>query len=210
MALTQPVVPSPRARATYADLLAVPNHRLAQIVEGELVVLPRPAMPHAFTSGAVFLGVANPFQGQGGASLGGPGGWWIVFEPELHLGHDVLVPDIAGWRLERMPSYTSDAFVTLAPDWICEVASPSTVRIDRVKKLDIYAREGVSHVWLVDPLAQLVECFRLEGGRWLRLASHGGDARARLEPFDAVEFELARWWPPTPESEPPAPSPDGT
>jgi Uma2 family endonuclease len=208
MASTQPAVPSPRARATYADLLAVPDHRLAQIVEGELVVLPRPAMPHAFTSSGLGFDVGGAFHGSGRG--GAAGGWWIVFEPELHLGHDVLVPDIAGWRVERMPSYTSDAFVTLAPDWICEVASPSTVRIDRVKKLDIYAREGVGHVWLVDPLAQLVECFRLEGSRWLRLASHGGDARARLEPFDSVEFELARWWPPAPESAPPAPSPDAT
>jgi Uma2 family endonuclease len=208
MASTQPAVPSPRARATYADLLAVPDHRVAEILDGELVVSPRPASPHAFASSGIGFDVGGPFHrgGQGG----GAGGWWILFEPELHLGRDVLVPDIAGWRTERMPTYPDVAFFQLAPDWICEVASPSTVRIDRVKKLDIYAREGVGHVWLVDPLAQLVECFRLEGGRWLRLASHGGDARARLEPFDAVEFELARWWPPTPESESPAPSPDGT
>src|SRR4051812_37962843 len=135
-----------RRKATYEDLLALPEHVVGEIVGGELVVSPRPAMPHA--TGASVLGATllPPFQfGDGG----GPGGWWIFDEPELHLDEDVVVPDLAGWRRERMPAAPTETFVTLPPDWVCEVLSPKTSRHDRTKKLPIYAHAGVPHLWLL-------------------------------------------------------------
>jgi len=125
---------------------------------------------------------------------GGPGGWWILVEPELHLGDDVVVPDLAGWRRTRLPEMPAEAFFTLAPDWVCETLSPSTERIDRGKKLNIYARESVAHIWLLNPIAETLEAYRLENGRWLLLATHAGDVTARMEPFEVVELELWRLW----------------
>lgn len=118
-------------------------------------------------------------------------------EPELHLGADVLVPDLAGWRIERMPQVPNVAAFTLAPDWVCEVVSPSTARIDRVRKMRIYARERVPHLWLLDPLAQTLEVFRLAGEHWLRESAHSGDEVVRAQPFDAVELAINRWWLPS-------------
>ena len=125
--------------ATYADLCAVPDNFVAEILGGELYASPRPASPHAHAAGALFRKLGGPFED----GENGPGGWWFLIEPELHFGADVLVPDIAGWRRERMPTIPNVAHFTLAPDWLCEVLSPSTKAIDRRKKLPIYAREGV-------------------------------------------------------------------
>jgi Uma2 family endonuclease len=125
---------------------------------------------------------------------GGPGGSWIVDEPELHLGRNVLVPDLAGWRRERLPALPREAFFTLAPDWVCEVLSPATARIDRTKKLAIYAREGVEHAWLVDPALESLEVFRRQGEAWLLVLTAGGDEVVRAEPFDAIELELTGLW----------------
>jgi Uma2 family endonuclease len=125
---------------------------------------------------------------------GGPGGWLILDAPELHLSDDVLVPDIAGWRRERMPQPPRTAAFTQAPDWICEVLSSSTVALDRGVKLPVYAREGVRHVWFVDPEARTLEVFRLEGARYTLLVTHVGPARVRVEPFEAIELELAFLW----------------
>ena len=127
-----------------------------------------------------------PFHGRGG----GPGGWWILFEPELHLGPDALVPDLAGWRRERMPTVPDVAYFTLPPDWICEVLSPQTGRLDRAKKLPAYAREGVRHAWLIDPVQKTQEVMRLDGSRWTIVSVHGGDDTVRAEPFDAIELTL--------------------
>jgi Uma2 family endonuclease len=180
-----------RRQAVYEDLLALPEHVIGEIVGGELVVSPRPAMPHA--AGATALGAAllPAFQFGDGD---GPGGWRIFFEPELHLNGDIVVPDLAGWRLSRMPAPPTETFVTLAPDWVCEVLSPATSRHDRTKKLPIYARAGVAHLWLIDPLAQTLEVYRLDAGFWLLLAAHGGDETTRAVPFDAVAVDLSRLW----------------
>src|SRR5439155_25205674 len=124
----------------------------------------------------------------------GPGGWWILSEPELHLGEDIVVPDLAGWRRNRLPELPRDAFLTVAPDWACETVSPSTERIDRGQKQAIYAREQVSHLWLVNPIAEMLEAYRLEPGRWLLLSTYVADITARVEPFDAIELELWRFW----------------
>jgi Uma2 family endonuclease len=125
---------------------------------------------------------------------GGPGGWRIVVEPELHLGRHVVVPDLAGWRRERLPALPSEPYFTLPPDWVCEVLSPSTTRFDRVRKLPIYAEHAVGYAWLVDANARTLEVFRLEGSRWILVATHGDDEVVRAEPFDAVEIELAALW----------------
>ncbi len=124
----------------------------------------------------------------------GPGGWWILDEPELHLGPNVLVPDIAGWRRERMPTIPRTAAFDLAPDWVCEVVSPATGRLDRVRKLPAYARHEVGHAWLIDPEQQTLEAYRLEHSHWVLVASHEGEDVVRVEPFDAIELPLATLW----------------
>jgi Uma2 family endonuclease len=115
-------------------------------------------------------------------------------EPEVHLGPDIVVPDLAGWRRSRVPSLPRGAYLEIAPDWVCETLSPSTERIDRGRKLAIYAREGVSHAWLLNPIAETLESYLLEQGRWVLLVTHAGDEAARIEPFDAIELELWRLW----------------
>ena len=183
---------APKRRATYEDLMQVPDHLVAEIIDGELVTSPRPATPHAWAS-TVLSQDLGPLNGHAGGA-GRPGGWWILMEPELHFGEDVLVPDVAAWRHERMATVPNAAFFTLAPDWVCEVISPSTGRIDRSRKMTIYAREGVRHLWLVDPLANTIEVYRLDAGRWIVSSNHGGDDVVRAEPFDAIAIAVARWW----------------
>ena len=185
-----------RRKVTYDDLRTVPPHLIAEIVAGELHTTPRSSAPHARASSAVGQDL-SPFDRRPGG-LGGPGGWWILDEPELHLGEDVMVPDVAGWRHERMPSIPNVAFFEMAPDWVCEVVSPTTGRLDRIGKMPIYARERLSHLWLVDPAAHTLEVYRLEEGRWVVAQTLGGDDLVRAEPFSAVEIDLSRWWiPPT-------------
>jgi Uma2 family endonuclease len=176
--------------ATYADLCAVPDNFVAEILEGELYAFPRPAMPHAHAASVLGGELSGPFH----RGRNGPGGWLIINEPELHFGADVLVPDIAAWRRERLPALPHVAYLELAPDWLCEVLSPSTENVDRGKKLRIYAREGVGHVWLVNALLQTLEVLRLESRRWSLVATHDGGAIVRVEPFDAIELELGALW----------------
>ena len=193
--------PAPKKKATYQDVLDAPEHKVAEIIDGDLYLSPRPAMPHSLAALAIGGELYPPFH----RGRGGPGGWLILFEPELHIDENVVVPDIAGWRRDRLPSVPDVAYLTLAPDWICEVLSRSTERIDRSKKLRIYARAGVSHAWLVDPLKKSLEIFRLRDGMWVVVAVHFGDERVRAEPFDAIELDLAALWadvsPPTKASE---------
>jgi Uma2 family endonuclease len=176
--------------ATYDDLRRVPDHYVAEMVEGDLYASPRPALPHARSAMALAIELGGPFDFR----RNGPGGWLLLAEPELHFGNDVLVPDLAGWRRERLPSLPAAAFMTLAPDWICEVVSPSTEAIDRGRKLRIYAREGVPHAWLVDPLRRTLEVLALEARSYVPLAEHEGDATVRARPFDAIELELRGLW----------------
>lgn len=176
--------------ATYADLCAVPENMVAEILGGELYAFPRPALPHAHAASVLTIELGGPFQ----RHREGPGGWWFLDEPELHFGADVLVPDIAAWRRERLPSIPRAAHMELASDWLCEVLSPSTEAIDRGKKLAIYARERVGHVWLVNPVTRTLEILRLDSGHWRLVATHEGSAPVRAEPFDAIELELGALW----------------
>jgi Uma2 family endonuclease len=176
--------------ATYDDLVRVPEHYVAEMFDGELYASPRPAFPHTRAGMALIAKLGGPFD----LDRGGPGGWFLLSEPELHFGNDVLVPDIAGWRRERLPAIPNVAYLTLAPDWICEVVSPSTEYIDRGKKLRIYAREGVADAWLVDPLQQSLEVLALASGSLERIAEHRGVVTVRARPFDAIELDLGELW----------------
>jgi len=182
-----------RRRASYADLMAVRDNLIAEIVDGSLETSPRPTLRHAQTGSMLLQDLGAAFQ----VGRGGPGGWWILYEPELHLGEDVLVPDLAGWRRERLATIPDAPYATLAPDWICEILSPSTAGLDRVRKLRIYAREKVNHAWLVDPAARTLEVFRRQEEHWLLVATHAGSERVRAEPFDAVEIDLGDLWLPS-------------
>ena len=181
-----------RRRATYSDLLAVPSHLVAESVDGELIASPRPAISHAHVASVLGMDIGSPFQ----RGRGGPGGWWVLFEPELHLGDDVLVPDLAAWRREHVSTLPDGPYITIAPDWVCEVLSPSTAVLDRVRKLHIYAGAGVAHAWLVDPGQRTLEIYRRASEQWLRVAAYADAERVRAEPFEAVELDLAALWMP--------------
>ena len=178
-------------RATYRDVLDAPAHRVAEIVDGTLYTHPRPAAPHALASSSLGSDLSNPFQ----FGRGGLGGWWIIDEPELHPGEDVLVPDLAGWRRERMPDYPDTAYFTLAPDWVCEALSTSTRRLDLHFKRPVYAREGIRHLWFVDPADRTLEAFELREGQWALIATAKDDDPVCIPPFDAVTFDLGDLWP---------------
>jgi Uma2 family endonuclease len=182
-----------KPQASYDDLLRLPEHLVGEIINGELIATPRPALPHACAASAIGAQLWGPFHGSSGGGPG-PGGWWIVDEPELHFGQDVVVPDLGGWRRERMPKMPNAPALELPPDWVCEVISESTERIDRSRKMDLYARVGVGFAWLVNPLLRTLEIYRLQNHAWLRVATHVGDERVRAVPFDAVELDINRWW----------------
>ncbi len=179
--------------ATYQDVLDAPPHKVAEIIDGTLHMNPRPAPRHAWASKGLGAAVDPPFN----RGRGGPGGWWILDEPELHLGEDILVPDIAGWRRERMPKLPEEAYFSLAPDWVCEILSPSTRTLDMGVKRGIYAREGVPHLWFVDPEARTLEAFELRDGQWVLLETLKENDDVSLPPFDAISFSLGDLWPDT-------------
>lgn len=195
--------PAPRP-ATYDDVIALPDNVVGEIIEGELIVSPRPAAPHALTASVIGGDLMAPF----GKGRGGPGGWWIVDEPELHLGRHVLVPDVAGWRRERMPAFTAEPFFTLPPDWVCEIVSPRSWRNDRARKLPIYLEHGVGWAWLVDPIARTLEIFESAGipkgsqTHWKVVGAHRGNEVVRAAPFEAIEIELESWWLPSADEVP--------
>jgi Uma2 family endonuclease len=186
-----------RKVATYEDVLAAPPHMIAEIVDGELILSPRPASRHAVATSTLGEELGPPFK----RGRGGPGGWVIVDEPELHLVTNILVPDLAGWRRERMPVLPDAPFLTMAPDWICEVLSPGSGRFDRKRKMPLYGQAGVRNAWLVDPEERTLEVFRFIDGRWSLLGTFSDDERVRAEPFDAIELDLALLWA---DVEPPA------
>lgn len=177
--------------ATYDDLLAAPDHLVAELIDGTLYTSPRPALPHARAASALHGDLDGPFD----RGRGGPGGWIILFEPEIHIVGQVMVPDLGGWRRVRVPEIPKAPAFDIAPDWLCEVVSPSTAALDRKVKLPKYAQAGVQHVWLVDPDAQTLEVLSVTGGgRWETIAVHSEDDKVRAVPFEAHDIELAALW----------------
>ncbi|WP_239490071.1 Uma2 family endonuclease [Luteitalea sp. TBR-22] len=177
--------------ATYADLIALPDHVVGEIVDDQLWTAPRPSPRHAWAAGQLMAELGSRLRGDGSSRAGG---WRILPEPELHFGRQVVVPDLAGWRREHMPRLPDVAYIEATPDWVCEVLSPSTERLDRDRKLWVYGSAGVGHVWLVDPLAESLEVLRRVGGSWTHVATHVGRDVAREEPFDALDLHLALLW----------------
>ena len=176
--------------ASYADLCAVPPHLVAEIIAGKLYAHPRPSPRHARASSLLGGKLIGPFD----EGSDGPGGWWIMDEPECHLGLDVVVPDLAGWRRERMPKLPEGAYFELAPDWVCEVLSPGTARLDRVEKMPLYARHGVSHIWLVEPTLRTLELFKNTPNGWLLLGAFENNDAISIAPFSATTFNLGVLW----------------
>jgi Uma2 family endonuclease len=174
----------------YQQFLAVPEYKVAEIIQGKVITHPRPASAHAQAAIALSGELFGPFS----RGKAGPGGWVILGEPELHLAQDILVPDLAGWRRERMPQRPDVAAFDLPPDWVCEVLSPSTAATDRSDKLPIYACHQVMHAWLIDPLARTLEIFRLTQQQWLLLNIYRDEAEIRAEPFEAIELDLSTLW----------------
>jgi Uma2 family endonuclease len=171
-------MPAEKGQSFYEAFLAVPRHLVAEILYGELRTHPRPATPHARAASKLGAKLDGPFD----AGEGGPGDWIVLDELELHMLGHVLVPDLAAWRRERMPEMPAAPFIELAPDWICEVLSPSTAAEDRADKMPIYASANVRHAWIVDPLACTQEAFQLECGVWRVLGTWRSDARVRDSP----------------------------
>jgi Uma2 family endonuclease len=177
--------------ATYADLEAVPPHLVAEIVFGSLVTHPRPSGLH----GAAALSLGDELLGPFQKHRGGPGGWVFIVEPELHLGPHVVVPDLAAWRTERLPHHPPTPYISTAPDWVCELLSPSTENTDRGPKMRIYATYGVAHLWLIDPIDRRLEAYELREGHWLLHETYDGEVAVDAPPFGAVPFQLSALWP---------------
>jgi Uma2 family endonuclease len=176
--------------ATYEDLYSVPENMIGEIINGELIVTPRPSPRHMLSTSVLGSKIVPPYQfGEGG----GPGGWIILVEVEVRLGEDIIVPDLAGWRKERFPQRLEHNWIEVVPDWVCEVLSPRTALRDRTDKMLIYAEHRVGHLWLVDPANTTLEVFRLES-HWVPAGVFGGEERARLEPFQEIEIDLGHLW----------------
>ena len=177
---------------TLDDLEALPPGIKGEIIEGVLYTMTRPRGPHQLVMLDIAADLRDPFL----RGRGGPGGWWILPEPGIELpSTPEIAPDIAGWHRTRMEALPADAPITVVPDWVCEILSPTTRRHNLLVKKPYYARVGVTHHWLVDLAARAVTAYRLESGRWVELGAWGDETDARIEPFDAVPLDVAAWWP---------------
>ena len=178
-------------KAVYKDLFDLPENMIGEIIDGELHVTPRPSVRHARVASFLSGEIIPPYQlGRGG----GPGGWVILAEMEIMLGEHLLVPDFAGWRKERFPGVLKENWISVEPDWICEILSPGTMRVDKVLKMRVYAQYEIRYLWLIDPSARTLDVFRLSSGRWTLLETYVEDDKVRAEPFQEIEIELGNFW----------------
>ena len=177
--------------AVHEDLFDLPDNMVGEIINGQIVAQPRPSPRHSRAGLALGGMISDRFDRE---TTDGSGGWWILAEPECHLDTDIVVPAIAGWRRSTMPDFPETAWIDIAPDWVCEIISPSTQKYDRSIKRDIYAREKIAYYWIVDPIANLIEVFALENSKWTLLRTVDDNAKASLEPFEAMPFDLGRLW----------------
>lgn len=179
-----------RKRATYNDLYSIPENMIGEIINGDLIVSPRPSRKHGYTASIIGNELGPPYN----MGRGGPGGWIIIGEPEISFSDNILVPDLAGWRKERFPESEDHNWISVSPDWVCEIVSQRSVRIDRVKKMGIYAQHRVGYYWIVDPTTKTLETLKNEAGRWLILGTYAEDDKVRAEPFQGVEIDLNSLW----------------
>ena len=190
-----------KSGATYEDLVRLPDNVIGELIDGELYASPRPSGPHARVASVLGTVISSRYD----IGVKGPGGWWILFEPELHLGPDTVVPDLGGWRRERMPRVPKGHIFTIAPDWVCETLSPGNARYDRRKKLPIYARHGVPWAWIADPIHRSVEVLQLIDERWTLVGIYSESDVFAAEPFPLAEIDLPLIWGAMPaEEEPPS------
>ena len=179
--------------ATYEDLIALPQDVRAEVIAGQVVTAPSVLPRHARAAGAIAHSIGGPFDQDGD----GPGGWWILLEVDVRLDkHDIVRPDVAGWRRERLPEPWDTRPIDVVPDWICEIQSPSNAAHDRVTKAQLYAQHGVPHFWLVDPAEHILEAFELNGELWTRIGSYDDTAVARIKPCEAIELRVGGLFPP--------------
>jgi Uma2 family endonuclease len=193
------VRPNATGAATRADLEPLPENVVGEIIEGVLYTFPRPRPVHTHVEGCVLGDLQMPFE----RGRGGPGGWWVLVEPGIELpGSPEVVPDVAGWRKERMPVLPADQPIDVVPDWVCEILSPNTRAHDLRVKRPFYARVGVRYLWFVDLDTRTLTVSKLVHGRWLELGIYSESDVVRAEPFDAVEITLRDWWPAAPVKPP--------
>ena len=176
--------------ATYEDLYTLPENTIGEIIDGELIANPRPSREHVFIASRLDKEIGYAYE----IGRGGPGGWVILVEPEIGLGEHIMVPDLAGWKVERYPKNEPHNWISVVPDWVCEILSPDSRKRDRIKKMPVYAQYGVPYVWLIDPSVKTLDVFRLENGRWVVEGFYVGDDMVKAMPFDQIELNLADLW----------------
>ena len=191
-------LPEPPRKATYQDVLDAPENMVAQLIDGELYLHARPADPHVWAGWKLSIQIELRYGGSLDSDSEGDGHghgeWAILPEPELRLGKDVLVPDIAGWRANKYQRNWANSFSEVVPNWVCEVLSPTTRNIDLGRKSDIYAREGVSHLWIVDPKERTLQVSELTAGKWLPISTLADSDRVTVPPFEKLNISLSRLW----------------
>ncbi len=177
-------------KASYEDLYSIPENMTGEIIDGELIVTPKPSPRHSNASAWLTATLVPPYR----KGTSGPGGWTILPEVEIMLGQHLLVPDISGWRNERFPGFPKENWISVSPDWVCKILSPGTARLDKVRKMPIYAEYEIPHLWLLDPIAKTLEVFELQSGKWAFQKAYAENDKVRAEPFHEIEFDLGDFW----------------
>jgi Uma2 family endonuclease len=179
-----------KAPATIDDLLAIPEaERFHEIIGGELVRKAMPSIRHGGAQAGLLGRLGGPYNRRPGGPR--PGGWRFATETEIRFDDsEIYRPDVAGWRRERLPELPDEFPLTVRPDWVCEIVSPSNVRNDVVKKMLTYQRSGVPHYWVIDPIAEALIVYRWTDSGYLLVQSAQGEERVRAEPFDAVSLSV--------------------